>query len=66
MDPNKYWLNKRLEQYRSIENDMHESIEEIDDIDKLGQGFTSADPLEEVDIGDGNIPRPTFINKKLS
>ena len=28
-------------------------------------GFTSADPLEKVDIGDGTIPRPTFVNKNL-
>src|SRR3954469_11445313 len=44
---------------------MFESIEELDDMDKLGKGFTSADPLEEVDIGDGSIPRPTFVNKNL-
>ena len=44
---------------------MYESIEELDDMDKLGQGFTSADPLEEVDIGDGSVTRPTFINKNL-
>ena len=35
-------------------------------MDKLGQGFTSADPLEKVDLGDGTIPRPTFVNKNLS
>ena len=35
-------------------------------MDKLGQGFTSADPLEKVDIGDGSIPRPTFVNASLS
>ena len=35
-------------------------------LDKLGQGFASADPLEKVDIGDGTIPRPTFVNKNLS
>jgi hypothetical protein len=33
---------------------------------KLGFGFTSADELEEVNIGPGDKPRPTFINKKLS
>jgi hypothetical protein len=33
---------------------------------KLGYGFTSADELEEVDIGPGDKPRPTFISKKLS
>jgi hypothetical protein len=32
---------------------------------KLRQGFTSVDPLEEVDIGDGAIPRLTFVNKNL-
>ena len=25
----------------------------------------SADELEEIDIGDGDKPRPTFISKKL-
>jgi hypothetical protein len=33
---------------------------------KLGYGFTSADELEKIDIGPGDKPRPTFINKKLS
>jgi hypothetical protein len=32
---------------------------------KLGYGFTSADELEEIDIGPGDKPRPTFISKKL-
>ena len=45
---------------------MCETIKESEDIDKLGQGFTSADPLEKVDLGDGTIPRPTFVNKNLS
>ena len=35
------------------------------DDSKLGYGFTSADDLEEVDIGPGDKPRPTFISKKL-
>jgi hypothetical protein len=33
---------------------------------KLGYGFTSADELEEIDIGPWDKPRPTFISKKLS
>ena len=45
---------------------MCEAIEDFDDLDKLGQGFTLADPLEKVDIDDGTIPRPTFENNKLS
>ena len=28
---------------------------------KLGQGFMSADMLEEVNIGSGIKPRPTFV-----
>ena len=45
---------------------MCEAIEDLDDLDKLGQGFMSADPLENVDIGDGSIRRPTFVNANLS
>jgi hypothetical protein len=32
---------------------------------KLGHGFTSADELEQVDIGDDHRPRPMFISAKL-
>jgi hypothetical protein len=39
---------------------------DLTDEGKLGYGFTSADKLEEVDIGPGDKPRPTFISKKLS
>ena len=59
------WLQRRVEQYRSNKNDICEAIEDFDEVQKLGQGFSSADPLEEVDIGDGSIPRPTFINKNM-
>nr|AAV43984.1 putative polyprotein [Oryza sativa Japonica Group]AAV44059.1 hypothetical protein [Oryza sativa Japonica Group] len=39
----------------------------VDDLDdKQGQGFMSADDLEEIDIGPGDWPRPTFISKNLS
>jgi hypothetical protein len=57
------WLQHRMEQYRSITNDMCEAIE---DFEELGQGFSSTDPLEEIDIGDGITPRPTFVNKNMS
>jgi hypothetical protein len=32
---------------------------------KLGRGFMSADKLEEIDIGDGDKSRPTFISANL-
>jgi hypothetical protein len=50
---------------RSSNSPVGDIIEEFRDLDKLGQGFTSADPLEEIDIGDGKTPRPTFVNKTL-
>lgn len=40
-------------------------IEKFRDLDKLGEGFTSVDPLSEVDIGYGTTPRLTFVNKNL-
>jgi hypothetical protein len=45
---------------------MCEAIEDFDEVEKLGQGFSSADPLEEIDIVDGITPRPTFVNKNMS
>jgi hypothetical protein len=45
---------------------MFEAIEETEDLDKLGPGFMSADPLEEIDIGDGVIHRMTFVNNNLN
>jgi hypothetical protein len=50
---------------RSSDSSVGDMIEEFKDLDKLGQGFTSANPLEEIDIGDGKTPRPTFVNKTL-
>ena len=38
----------------------------IDGIDgKLGHSFTSANELEEVDIGPRDRPRPTYVSAKL-
>jgi hypothetical protein len=33
---------------------------------KLGYGFTSTNELEEINIGLGDKPRPTFISKRLN
>jgi hypothetical protein len=35
---------------------MCEAIEDFDEVEKLGQGFSSADSLEKIDIGDGITP----------
>jgi hypothetical protein len=47
-------------------NDMCEIIEDFNEVKKLGQGFSSVDPLEEIDIGDGITPMLTFVNKNMS
>jgi hypothetical protein len=60
------WLRHRTEQYWSTTNDMCEAIENFDEIEKLGQGFSSVDLLEEIDVADGITPRPTFVNKNMS
>jgi hypothetical protein len=59
------WLQQRIDHYREHKTNMCEATEDLDDLGKLGQGFTSTDPLEKVDISDGTVPRPTFVNKNL-
>ena len=58
MDDNVEWLKHHVERYRTKKTDACEAIDDFDELNKLGQGFTSADPLEQVDIGDGSVPRP--------
>jgi hypothetical protein len=41
-------------------------VEDLEDDGKLGQGFTSVDELEEMDLGDGGTKRPIYINDTLS
>jgi hypothetical protein len=60
------WLRHCTEQHRSTMNNICEAIEDFDEVEKLEQGFSSVDLLEEIDIGDGITSRPTFINKSIS
>jgi hypothetical protein len=41
-------------------------VEDLDELGKLGQGFSSMDNLEKVDIGDGVVPRPTYVSARLN
>jgi hypothetical protein len=34
---------------------MGDTIEDFDEVEKMGRGFSSADKLKEVDIGDGIV-----------
>jgi hypothetical protein len=66
MQKNIKWLRHLTEQYRPITNDMCATTKNFDEVEKLGQRFSTVDPLEEIDIGDGITPRPTFVNKNIS
>jgi hypothetical protein len=37
-------------------------VEDVDELDKLGQGFSSMDGLEKVDMCDGVVPQPTYVS----
>jgi hypothetical protein len=60
------WLQKGMEEYHWSKNDMGEAVEDFDELGKLDQDFSSVDTLDKVDIGDGKIQRPTFVNANLS
>ena len=60
------WLQRCTKKYRSGVKDICESVEDLDNLGKLGQGFASIDELHELDIGDGNIAKPTYLSSKLT
>jgi hypothetical protein len=41
-------------------------VEDLDEIGKLGRGFSSMDDLDEVHICDGVIPRPIYVSAKTN
>jgi hypothetical protein len=51
---------------RWIADDARGMVEDLDELGKLGRGFSSMDDLEEVDIGDGVISQPTYVSAHLS
>jgi hypothetical protein len=55
------WLH-----HRTKENDVSDLVEDLGEDGKLGQGFSSVDELEEIDIGDAMVPRPMYVNTNLA
>jgi hypothetical protein len=47
-------------------NDAMGVVEDFDELGNLGRGFPSMDDLEKIDIGDGIVPRPTYVTARLS
>jgi hypothetical protein len=60
------WLNRRTSEHHSSKDDAMGVVEDIDELGKLGRGFSSMDDLEEVDIGDGVISQPTYVSACLN
>jgi hypothetical protein len=60
------WLSRRTTKYRSSKDDAMGVVEDLDELGKLGRGFSFMDDLEKVDIGDGVIPRPTYVSAYLN
>jgi hypothetical protein len=60
------WLSRRTVEYRSYTNDAMGMVEDLDVLGKLGQGFSSMDDLEKLDIVDGVVPRPTYVSECLN
>jgi hypothetical protein len=60
------WLSRQTSKYRSYTDNVVGVVEDLDELGKLGRGFSSMDNLEEVDIGDGVVSRPTYVSAHLS
>jgi hypothetical protein len=60
------WLPQCTTEYQAMTGGMSETVEDFDDVVKLGQGFSTIYELEEVDLGTGGISRLTYINACLT
>jgi hypothetical protein len=60
------WLSRQTTEYHSYTDDAMGVVEDLDELGKLGRGFSSMDDLEKVDIGDGVVPRPTYVCARLN
>jgi hypothetical protein len=59
------WLMQRTVEYRNGKRGAAKVVEDLDDVGKLGQGFTSVDELEEVNLGKEGVAWPTYIQAGL-
>jgi hypothetical protein len=59
------WLHHRTKSYRPGKDGASGVIKDLENEGKLGQGFSSVDKLDEVDMGDGSTHRPMYISANL-
>jgi hypothetical protein len=50
------WLSRWTTEYCLSKDDAMGVVEDIEELGKLGRGFSLMDDIEKVDIGDGVIP----------
>jgi hypothetical protein len=60
------WLSRWTIEYHSYTDDAMGVVEDLDELGKLGRGFSSMDDLENIGIGDEVVPRPTYVSACLS
>jgi hypothetical protein len=60
------WLSRWTAKYHSYMDDAMGVVKDLDELGKLGRGFSSMDDLEKIDIGDGVILRPTYVSAHLN
>jgi hypothetical protein len=53
-------------EYCSSNDNAMGMVVDLDEFGKLGRSFSSMDDLEKDDIGDGVIPRPTYVSARLN
>jgi hypothetical protein len=53
-------------EYRSSKDNAMGMVEDLDELGKLGRGFSSMDDIEKVYIGDGVVPRATYGSARLN
>jgi hypothetical protein len=59
------WLSRWTAEYCSSTDDAIGVVEDLDELGNLGRGFSSMDDLEEIDISDGVVHRPTYVSACL-
>jgi hypothetical protein len=60
------WLSRQTVEYHSYTDNAMGVVEDLDELGKLGQEFSYMDDIEEVDIGDGVVSRPTYVSARLN
>jgi hypothetical protein len=60
------WLSRRTAEYHSSKDNAMGVVENLDEVGKLGRGFSSMDDIENVDIGGEVIPCPTYVSAHLN